>query len=276
MLSYQHGYHAGSFADVVKHLTLTRIIQYLTQKDKPTLYLETHSGRGLYDLKQRQANKTAEFRDGISLFWEDRKKAPETCAPYLDVIKSINKPNELRFYPGSPYLAQSGFKRQDRLVFSELHHEEFSHLEQMPKQGKRIFFKEADGIKEMHALLPPVERRGLIFIDPSYEIKDEYKTIPRAVKLAYSKFATGVYCIWYPIIDERFHRQIVSGLKSIEGATALRLEFNLTPPAQMGMTGCGLWIINPPYVLAEEMKHIFEFLKNIFNKGVSSYLIEAY
>lgn len=275
MLSYQHGYHAGGFADVVKHLTLTRIINYMIQKDKPIFYLETHSGRGIYDLKDGQATKTSEFRQGISLLWDQRKKAPPIFSPYFDAIKSLNATGTLRFYPGSPYLAISGLRPQDRLACSELHPGEFSHLEQVPQLGKHVFFNQSDGIKDLNALLPPIERRGLIFIDPSYEMKEEYKQIPNAIKLAYSRFSTGVYCLWYPIIDNRLHNQLLCGLKNINASHTLRLEFYLTASPKKGMTGCGLWVINPPYTLAEEIKKTFDFLRTLFNPGISSYLIES-
>ena len=275
MLSYQHGYHAGGFADVVKHLTLTRIINYMCQTDKPALYLETHSGRGIYDLKDGQATKTAEFRQGISLLWDQRKQAPAVFSPYLNVIKSLNTNGELRYYPGSPYLAISGLRTQDRLAFSELHRGEFSHLEQLPTLGKHVFFNHSDGVKALNATLPPIERRGLIFVDPSYEIKEEYKQIPAAIKSAYTRFSTGVYCLWYPIIDNRLHNQLLCGLKSINADHILRVEFFLTASAQQGMAGCGLCIINPPYTLVEELKSSLDFLRTIFNPGISSYLIES-
>ena len=274
MLSYQHGYHAGCFADVVKHLTLTRITNYLIQKDKPAFYLETHSGRGIYDLKDGQATKNSEFLQGISLLWDQRKQLSPLFAPYMDVIKSLNPSGVLRYYPGSPYLAMSGLRATDRLVCAELHQGEFSHLEKSPIQGRNVYLKHADGMKELNALLPPIERRGLIFMDPSWEIKDEYKTIPNAIKQAYSRFATGTYCLWYPIIDNRLHNQLVTNMKSTEANNALQIEFYMTSKAQQGMTGCGLWIINPPYLLANEMKSILDYLRTIFNKGVSSYLIQ--
>lgn len=274
MLSYQHGYHAGNFADVVKHLTLTCIINYLCKKDKPLLYLETHSGRGIYDLKDGQATKTLEFQHGISLLWEKRQKLSPLFSPYLENIKSLNSANKLRFYPGSPYLALSELRNNDRFVCSELHPREFKHLEQLPSQGKKLFLRHSDGLKDMNALLPPLERRGLIFIDPSYEIKDEFKTVPQAIKSAYSRFSTGTYCLWYPIIDRRLHEQVLRGMKDINADDNLRVEFSLTSTIKEGMTGCGLWIINPPYTLADEMKEILGVLRTIFNPGISSFVIE--
>lgn len=274
MLSYQHGYHAGNFADVVKHLTLSHMIQYVGKKDKPLLYLETHSGRGMYDLRDGQATKTAEFRQGIALLWEKRVAAPALFTSYLDVIKSLNRDGSLRYYPGSPYLALAGLRAIDRLVFSELHPREFSALTELPTLGKRVFFNQSDGLSELNALLPPLERRALTFIDPSYEIKDDYKRIPNAIKAAYSRFATGIYCLWYPIVDQRLHEQLLRGLKVIPAADSLRIEFYLTATKRAGMTGCGLWVINPPFTLALQMKETLDYLRTLFNPGISSYLIE--
>jgi len=274
MLSYQHGYHAGNFADVIKHLALSRILHYLGQKDKALFYLETHSGRGLYDLRDGQATKTGEFRQGISLLWDKRDKLSPLMAPYLSVLKGLNPKGDLRYYPGSPCFALSLLRAQDRLTLAELHPREFEQLEQISRQGKRVVFRNEDGIKEMNAALPPLERRGLTFVDPSYEIKDEYKTIPRALHAANTRFSTGVYCLWYPIVDNRLRDQLLRGMLTINPERSLRLEFYLTGAAQAGMTGCGLWIINPPHTLAAEMRTIMDELRGLFNPGVSYYLIE--
>ncbi len=274
MLSYQHGYHAGNFADVVKHTILSRLIDYMTQKDKPLFYLETHSGRGVYDLHSPQSLKTTEARDGIHLLWEQRQQLPSLFNSYLKSIRHINSKDVLRYYPGSPEIAIQSFREQDRMFFSELHSGEFNYLTQLPKQGKRVFYSDQDGMKNLAALLPPPERRGLIFLDPSYEIKTEYREIPIALKTAYQRFSTGVYCLWYPLVDNKLHQQLIRGLKNI-GANSLQVEFYLTGENKPGMTGCGLWIINPPYVLPEELKLILQALRKIFNPGVSSYLMET-
>ncbi|MDA9271853.1 23S rRNA (adenine(2030)-N(6))-methyltransferase RlmJ [bacterium] len=274
MLSYQHGYHAGCFADVIKHVALTRLIHYLIQKDKPLFYLDTHSGRGRYDLKDKQALKTGEALTGINLVWDQREQIPAVFSLYLDAIRQLNPHGGLRYYPGSPELAIQNLRGQDRLVFCELHHGEFGHLDQLPHQGRRVFCRDNDGLMDLQALLPPIERRGLIMIDPSYEVKTEYRDVPNAVKAAYKKFSTGVYCVWYPIIDNKLHAQLIRGLTTIESNNALRIEFNLNSKLNTGMAGCGLWIINAPYTLAEEMKTALQTLRQLFNPGASSYLIE--
>lgn len=274
MLSYQHGYHAGNFADVIKHVALTRLIDYLIQKDKPVFYLETHAGRGLYDLKDSQANKTSEYKQGISLLWDKQQQLPPVFMPYMTLIKAQNPTQTLRYYPGSPAIAIAQFREKDRLFCCELHPQEFEQLKQLKRQGKRVFFSESDGIHQLKALLPPPEHRGLIFIDPSYEIKSEYKHIPQAIKQSFPHFASGVYCLWYPLVDHYHHQQLIRNLADIPATNTLRVEFNWTKAQSGGMTGCGLWIANPPYTLAGEMREALNYLQSLFNPGISSYHIE--
>ncbi|RUR15683.1 23S rRNA (adenine(2030)-N(6))-methyltransferase RlmJ [Legionella sp. km535] len=276
MLSYQHGYHAGNFADVIKHVTLTRLLSYLIKKDKPLLYLETHSGKGQYDLRDKQAEKTGEYKQGVQLIWPDRKQLNPVFKGYFDTIKSMNPKDGLRHYPGSPYFAIQTLRMQDRLYLCELHPAEFEALDQMAHFNKKVHTSNSDGISSMKALLPPPEKRGLIFIDPSFERKEEYKEIPSAIKQAFNKFSTGVYCLWYPVVNRKLTEQLIRGMKEIEANEALRIEFNLTLAPKDGMTGCGLWIINPPFTLAAELKIVLDTLRTYFNPGVSSYIIEPF
>lgn len=276
MLSYQHGYHAGNFADVLKHLTLSRLLNYMTRKDKPVFYLETHSGRGIYDLKDSQANKTGEYHQGISLLWQKKSQLPPVFSDYKQILNDLNPKGDLRYYPGSPLIALHGLRPEDRLFCCELHPREFEFLQQLDTRDKRVFFSESDGIHSLKSQLPPAERRGLVFIDPAYEIKNEYKQIPLAIKSAFAHFSAGVYCLWYPLVDKYLHQQLLRGMADIPSVNKLRIEFYLTAAAATpGMTGCGLWIINPPYTLADEMKEGLQFLRTLFNPGISSYLIEA-
>lgn len=274
MLSYQHGYHAGNFADVVKHVTLTHLLTYMITKDKPMFYLETHAGKGLYDLHDKQASKTGEARQGIELLWAQRKQLPAVFSPYLQQIEQLNKGDALHYYPGSPSLALHILREQDRLIFCELHPGEFELLQQLPRLGKRVSYSNNDGLESLKSTLPPTERRGLIFLDPSYEIKTEYRQVPTLLKAAYQRFETGVYCVWYPLVDNKLHAQLLRGLTNIDAKSTLRIEFYLTGANKAGMTGCGLWIINPPYVLQAQLKSALDVLRTLFNPGISSYLIE--
>ncbi|KTD41589.1 23S rRNA (adenine(2030)-N(6))-methyltransferase RlmJ [Legionella parisiensis] len=276
MLSYQHGYHAGNFADVIKHIALTRLLNYLKLKDKPIFYLETHSGKGLYDLKNKQAEKTQEYKQGIQPIWLERNSLPPAFQDYLQVITLLNPSGALRHYPGSPFIAINMLRMQDRMYFCELHPREFELMCQLPRLNKKVHFSNTDGIASMNALLPPQEKRGLIFIDPSFEVKEEYKEIPLSIKHAYSRFATGVFCLWYPLVNKRLTDKLNRNMKEIQAKNALHIEFNLTTALMEGMSGCGLWIINPPFTLAEEMKTVLNSLKAYFNPGISTYTIKAY
>lgn len=275
MLSYQHGYHAGNFADVLKHIVLNRLLNYLTQKDKPLFYLETHSGKGLYDLRDKQAEKTGEYKQGIQLLWPDKNKLPAHFSDYINTIISINTKDTLRYYPGSPYIALHLLRSIDRAYLCELHPAEFAALKTMSHASRKVHFSNTDGMASLTALVPPPEKRGLIFIDPSYEIKEEYKTIPQALKQAFEKFGNGVFCLWYPIVDKRLTEQLLRRLQGIGGKNALRIEFSLTSKPSEGMAGSGLWIINPPYTLANEMKVVCETLKHYFNPKECSFVIES-
>lgn len=274
MLSYQHGYHAGNFADVIKHNILVRLLVYLTQKDKPLFYLDTHSGKGLYNLQDRQAQKTAEYQKGIQLLWDSKAALSPVFNPYITILDSLNH-QEITSYPGSPYIAMQLLRQQDRAYFCELHPGEFKALEKLPHFNKRVHTACIDGIHAMKALLPPPEKRALIFLDPSYELKEEYKTIPKALKDTVSKFTTGVYCLWYPIIDRWTTDQLLNRLKLISDKATLKIEFNYGDNIAQGMTGCGLWLLNPPYTLISEAESLCQSLKNCFAVKNASYLIET-
>lgn len=274
MLSYQHGYHAGSFADVVKHLTLTRILSYLTIKEKPLFYLETHAGRGLYNLRDKQANQTKEYLRGVQLLWEKQATLSSLFMPYLQCLRKFNPQQTLDFYLGSPAFALELLRPSDRLTCCELHPREFEALKTLNTKGRAVFLSQEDGLICLNALLPPKERRAVIFIDPAYEIKTEYKDIPKAINFAYQKFATGVYCLWYPLLDEKLNQQLLRGMQAFS-PKALRLEFYLNANT-IGMTACGLWIINPPYTLKEEMDSILQDLCKLLNPGKATYIVESW
>ncbi|HBB53062.1 MAG TPA: 23S rRNA (adenine(2030)-N(6))-methyltransferase RlmJ [Legionellales bacterium] len=265
MLSYQHAYHAGCYADVVKHIFLTRILSYMTQKDKPFLYLETHSGRGVYDIKDHYAKKTQEALDGIVKLWPHQDQLPIEFADYLNTIKSMNAKDELRYYPGSPKIAIELLRPEDRIYLCELHPQELEHLKKIRTPGKNIYFEETDGIAKINAIVPPQEKRALVFVDPSYELKEEYKSIPRAIANDFKKFPTGVYCIWYPILPNLGYETLLKQLKKIPTDKTLNLEFYVEGTHSKGMLGTGLYIINPPYVLEKEAEVIFKALQKIYS-----------
>ncbi len=315
MLSYQHSYHAGCFADVMKHALLGRVLDYLIRKDNPMVYLDTHSGRGRYDLQDAHALKTKEADLGIFPLWEKREQLSDLFLPYIKSIEQLNnvnneiynpdessRPNRniqntLRYYPGSPEIAIQLLREQDRLVFCELHPNEFEcisilRLQAPRRMQKRIFCKKEDGLKTLNALLPPIERRGLVFMDPSYERKSEYQEMIQALNMAYKRCPTMTYCLWYPYINHKLPENFLKNLqdlsKKLEIKNTLRLELHLNQNNQtarmgvraektgteIGMTGSGLFLINPPYTLANEGKKMLEELTKIIQPNSSSYCIK--
>ncbi len=250
-------------------------MNYLCQKDKPIFYLETHAGRGMYDLSSSEALKTGEAHAGIEKLWQDHTSLPDLFCPYLDTIRHYNLSDKLRYYPGSPLLALDQLRPQDRLFCCELHPREFENLKNLRRyqQDKKIHFSHSDGLSQINALLPPPERRGLVFIDPSYEIKTEYRRIPEIVQAAYRIFSGGIFCIWYPVVDKKWRDQIVNGLSKI-GDKHVSVEFHYMDCKNDGMTGCGLWVINPPYVLAAELRSVLPILVERLNAGMATYEVK--
>ncbi len=267
MLSYQHSYHAGCCADVLKHLTLSLLLQYMKQKPAAFFYLDTHAGRGVYDLNHPQALKTGEADLGIALLWPESARLPDVFHHYLQSIEQINPNNavSVRHYPGSPAVAINLIRECDRATFCELHPYENTILSHIPRNGRTVFTSHSDGLEQLSAALPPRERRGLIFIDPSYEVKQEYKTIPQKIKQAVQRFSTGTFCLWYPIFnDHQPHTQLLRGLKSIDAAKTLSIQQVSKKPATQGMIGSGLWIINPPFVLKDQLTIAAKTLDQIY------------
>lgn len=273
MLSYQHSYHAGCFADVIKHISLSCILTYATQKPKPLFYLDTHAGRGLYDLQNSHALKTQEFVQGVTALWSSKDQLPSHL-PYLQALEHWN-PTDLRYYPGSPALAIRFLRPQDRLYFCEKHPGEFEHLQAFAQGHTRAHCANEDGYIALLARLPPPEHRAVIMIDPSYELKEEYRWVPQKVQAALRLFASGVYCIWYPITDRTLRTQLLQGFAQLPAHRSLCAEFFLNSQPPTGMDGCGMYIINPPYTLESELRTAFDSLLRIFNPGRSSYFIKA-
>jgi len=249
MLSYQHIYHAGNLADVHKHSLLAWILKYLTQKDKPISYIETHAGRALYDLQAPEALKTHEAVVGITRVsnWFARDH------PYQECLQKTNKKNGKLMYPGSPMIASQLLRSSDVITLAELHPSEHKALElALPNAVCR----QVDGFSMAHSILPPTPRRGLMLIDPSYEIKEDYDTIPTHIKKYTRMWNVGIIILWYPILMSFPHKSMLTKLLS-NHPDALRHEVSF-PPARKShsLIGSGLFIINPPYGTTQETKHL--------------------
>jgi 23S rRNA (adenine2030-N6)-methyltransferase len=261
MLSYQHIYHAGNPADVHKHALLCWMLSYLTAKDKPLSYIETHAGRGLYMLDAPEAIKTGEAEAGIASLL--RRGGMAADHPYLAALAEVRAAHGPNAYAGSPLLAAMLLRPQDRLHLAELHPQEHSALEfAMSPYGARVY--KQDGFAMAQAICPPDPRRGLLLIDPSYEVKSDYETIPDQIAKLHRKWNVGIICLWYPILTSGAHGQMVAALRAQNLPGALHHEVRF-PPVRPGhrMVGSGLFIVNAPFGTEQEARR----LSKLFSKG---------
>lgn len=262
MLSYRHGYHAGNYADVLKHAVLLQALTLLQKKDKGLVYIDTHAGAGGYSLSDEFSEKTGEFRDGIGRLWQ-RDDLPESLQLYLENVRHFNESHdELGFYPGSPALVDMNLRPQDRMLIHELHPSDQQLLTEYFGKDPQVKCIEGDGLHGLLAAVPPKERRGLVLIDPSYEIKSDYELVAETLIKAYRKFATGVYMLWYPVVHRQQTEAMLSRLKESGIRRQLRIEQAIKPDSEeFGMTAAGLWIINPPWQLDEIAKEMLATLQ---------------
>ncbi len=250
MLSYRHAFHAGNAADVLKHAVLVFVLDYLKLKTKPLYLLDTHAGAGLYDLLSDQAAKTGEAEAGIQKLLAISGPRPDLIAGYEKAVRASLEVQGR--YPGSPALLAAGMGPEDRLDLCELHPTDYPLLAGYFGNLPRVRVSQEDGFRALIARMPPPERRGLVVIDPSYEIKSDYSTVVTSLKEAHRRFATGVYMLWYPVIERARTDVFLKALEASGLPRQLRIELSLSPDmAGRGMTGFGLVVINPPYVLEE-------------------------
>jgi len=275
VLSYRHAFHAGNYADVIKHLVLCRILAYLAQKPAPLCYVDTHAGAGAYDLTGEYAGKTGEYRQGIGQLWR-RDDLPAAIKAYLDLVTRFNANDELIRYPGSPWFAQQLLREQDRLELCELHSSEFPLLQQNFAKDRRVHCHFEDGFTKSIALLPPREKRGLVLIDPSYEVKDDYRRVVELLQKLHKRFATGVYALWYPVVERRRIEQLEAGLAKTGIRRIDLYEIGVAADGRApGMTSAGMIVINPPWKLREEMTEALAWLAPLLSQdGQARYRVE--
>ncbi|MFN2308813.1 MAG: 23S rRNA (adenine(2030)-N(6))-methyltransferase RlmJ [Gammaproteobacteria bacterium] len=261
MLSYRHGYHAGNFADVFKHVVLLQLLHALQRKPAPMFVLDTHAGTGRYDLAAAEAIKNREFVGGVQRAMQCAG-APEAVGDYLARVRAENAEDEtLRYYPGSPWLIRSLLRAQDRLALSELHPADFAVLKRLFAGDRQVAAHRQDAYQGLKAFLPPPERRGLVLIDPPYERKDEYARVAAGLQAGYARWPTGVYAIWYPILSRslitRFHAAITAtGIRKI-----LCVELRIgADSACTAFIGSGMLIVNPPWPIQEDLAGLLPWL----------------
>ncbi|MDD3517834.1 MAG: 23S rRNA (adenine(2030)-N(6))-methyltransferase RlmJ [Chromatiales bacterium] len=277
MLSYQHAFHAGNFADVHKHAVISLVLDALLGKDKPMCVLDTHAGAGLYDLTGPQARKTAEADVGIGRLWQSRD-LPDALTGYLAAVRAHNPPRaeRPRFYPGSPELVRERLRAEDRLVLCEMHPREHDALKALFRDDRRVAVHRQDGYQALKAFLPPKEKRGLVIIDPPYERKEEYTQVEKGLTEALGRWPTGVYALWYPLLAEgsgqRMLRRLIASLRR----PCLRCELLVRPErVPLGLNGSGMLIVNPPWKLDEALNAVLPWLwKRLSPEGTGDWRLE--
>lgn len=241
MLSYQHGYHAGNLPDLHKHAALAVLLAALTAKDRPVCYLESHAGRGLYDLASPEALKTGEAREGVEAALA-RGALPDDH-PWVAAVRAVRAAHGATAYPGSPALARALLRPTDRLHLLELHPQEHAALRRN-LGGPGVQIHRRDGHEGLPALLPPTPRRGLALIDPSYEVKAEYTAAARLFLAAHRKWPEGVILLWYPLLDAGLHGELLAVLRAVPGAWHEEVRF---AGSRLRLRGSGLVAVNLPY-----------------------------
>ncbi len=272
-MNYRHAFHAGGFADVVKHAVLCRIIAHLREKPAAFRVIDTHAGSGVYDLAGLEASKTGEWRQGIGrLLGDDAQNLPDKArallAPYLDAVATFNPAGKLTAYPGSPALIQTMLRRQDRLIACELEPQAAAALAGRLRGDPRAKALAIDGWTALGAYVPPKERRGLVLVDPPFEQPDEFSRLARGLETAHRKWPTGSYLLWYPIKDAVEVASFTRRLSRLGIARMLRLELIVaTASAGLGLRGSGLIAVNPPWTLHDELKLMLPAFATVLGRG---------
>jgi 23S rRNA (adenine2030-N6)-methyltransferase len=265
-MNYRHIYHAGNFGDVFKHSILTLLIQNLLRKNTPFCYLDTHAGIGVYNLLSVLAQKTMEYESGIAKLLKC-DSYPKELNIYLDIVKKLNINKKSSYYPGSPYIARSLLRPIDRMILLELHHEDIFTLKQNFFDNKQVAVHYYDGYQGLKAFLPPKERRGLVLIDPPFEQPDEFDRIIAGLKVALTRWVTGIYAIWYPIKDlsavNKFKCDLNNlGIKKLLSTELIIEKSNATSNI---FRGCGMAIINPPWKFDQLMMRVVNWLQDVLS-----------
>ena len=262
MLSYRHAFHAGNHADVLKHTVLIALLDYLNQKDKPWLFVDSHAGAGIYDLQGEYARKNAEYEGGIGRLWE-RTDLPPLLASYVELVRGLNPEGRLRLYPGSPWCARARARPSYRLRLFELHGSDHRLLAStFSEAGRQVKIEAADGYDRLKSALPPPSRRALVLIDPPYEEKRDYPRTVEALKDSLARFPGGTYMVWYPLLQKPDARQLPSRLKAARPPGWLNVTLSVQSPAKdgFGMHGSGLYIANPPWTLPAQLEATLPWL----------------
>ncbi len=269
-MNYRHVYHAGNFADVLKHVVLSLVIGHLKAKPTPFRVIDTHAGIGLYDLTGDEATRTGEAERGVArvLAAEAPAEVADLIAPWREIVEAENPDGTLRLYPGSPWLVRKLLRPQDRLTAVELHPADVEVLKELFYGDVQVRTVELDGWLALNAFVPPKERRGLVLVDPAFEVPGELARLGQRLAKAWRKWPTGVYCGWYPVKTGGESDAIRAQLSEAGVGEALVAELTVQRPDPDGpMAGCGLAIINPPFTLAGELEPVLGWLAGVLKQG---------
>ncbi|PWJ92994.1 23S rRNA (adenine2030-N6)-methyltransferase [Mesorhizobium loti] len=269
-MNYRHAYHAGNFADVAKHVVLTRLLDYLKQKDKAFRVIDTHAGIGRYDLSSVEAQKTGEWQGGIGRLIDAPFAAPVAAllAPYLETVRSLNPEGGIQKYPGSPLIARHLMRKQDRLTAIELHPKDVAKLRTLFAGDFQARIIELDGWLALGAHLPPKEKRGLVLIDPPFEEAGEFERLVDGLMRAHKRWPGGIYALWYPIKDRKAIIAFRKALKQSGIPKLLDIEFEIRPASsEPSLDGSGLLVVNPPFTLEGELRTLLPALHRLLAVG---------
>lgn len=278
-MNYRHAFHAGNFADVVKHIVLVRVLLHLHDKPAAFRVIDTHAGAGLYDLTAPEAERSGEWRSGIARLMQSRfsAAAQDLLSPYLDVVRAFNAPGELRTYPGSPLIARALLRPQDRLVACETEPTARKRLIDALRRDEQGRVVDLDGWTALPAFVPPQERRGIVLIDPPFEARDEFARLADGFAAAFAKWPTGTYLLWYPVKERRsaetLAEAVATSVAALLGSKAtdekvLRIDFSVAPASPDGrLVSAGLLVVNPPWTLATQLRTVLPELEKPLGQG---------
>jgi 23S rRNA (adenine2030-N6)-methyltransferase len=289
MFSYRHGFHAGNHADVLKHLVLVHLLRHMCGKEIACMYIDTHAGAGIYELNSGFAAKNAEYESGIAKIWKAKGMGP-ALREYVELVQAFNPQGKLSRYPGSPFIAAHLLREQDRLRLFEMHSTEGRVLnancsepaqgeaaQLRTSRGKRVMVRQEDGFEGLKSLLPPPSRRALVLIDPSYEDKDDYRNVTRALADALGRFATGTYAVWYPLLQRLEARRLQERLKKLPASEWLDVTLTVGAPSPdgFGLRGSGMFILNPPWTLEAVLRELMpELVQRLAIDDRAGYTLE--
>src|SRR5690242_12767959 len=267
MLAYRHAFHAGNHADVLKHTVLTQVLRHMNAKDKPYRLIDTHAGAGGYSLEGRYAQKKGEYEQGIARLW-DRDDLPAAVADYVGLVRRFNPDGRLTQYPGSPALAQMLLRAQDQLRLFELHPTDHRILASYlgPVKGAEVF--DVDGFDGLKGQVPPSTRRAVVLIDPSYEGNGDYAKVVGALRDALTRFAEGVYLVWYPQVTKVEAAELPRRLQALAPKGWLHARLTVQQPDRQGfgLAGSGVFLFNPPYTLHDQLRDALPFLTDVLGQ----------